>query len=185
MSDDPKLLFYLKHRLQIEEWADLRSRAQTNLDDALLAAAAARARSGGLVPEVDQSRVRVVRIRIPELAEIRTWVELNWDPKNLLAGPQDKAWPALIIAGSPHADFREARPLVKEATRPFCQPFGLDQEGQKNGWWIWWKRLVPVAEPIDIESYAGWCIEQLVALAHETHPVMRAAIPAGSETTGL
>lgn len=44
MSDDPKLLFYLKHRLQIEEWADLRSRAQTNLDDALLAAAAARAR---------------------------------------------------------------------------------------------------------------------------------------------
>lgn len=176
VSDDVKLDFYLKNRAQIEEWADLRSHAQDVLDEALLAAVTARPEGDVTpVPQMNEKGDPAVKLRIAGAEDEMAWVELNWSPRSLLK-TGGGAWPALIVAGSPDLSFRPVRDKVKQATRPYRADLGLDQGG--SGWWIWYGRLRPESEPIDVEEYAAYCAGKLRNAWIVLNPVMLAAIAA-------
>ncbi len=183
MSEDAKLDFYLKHRVQIEQWADLRAHAQKVLDVALITALERLADDGETpAPQIPDKGDRNVKLRIPGAESEPTWVELNWAPNSLLRASGGGTWPALIVAGSPDAQFKKVREQIKQDTRPFRAKLGLD-EGGGNGWWIWYGRLRPESEPIELERYADYCAHRFRDAWIQLHEVMRASIEEVKATT--
>ena len=176
MPEDAKLDFYLKHRTQIEEWAALRTHAQAVLDQSLLTAAQEMAADGEAptLQIVAEKQNRWIRLRIPQAEPKQAWIELNWTPTSLLMDSGGGAWPALIVCASPDAGFRPTRQRIKEATRPFRATHGLNEE--TSGWWVWYGRLRPAQEPINIDDYVQHCIDRFRNAWIDIHDAMRTAI---------
>lgn len=176
LSDDAKLDFYLKHRAQIQEWAELGTYARSVLERALLAALEDIA-SDDAVPaaEVTTRGARIARLRIPGAEQAMVWVELNWTG-DLLTRPGDRAWPALIVCASPKPEFRDVRERIKESTRSICASLGLTRAGTSSDWWVWSARLVPESEPLDIDDYVAYCTYSFREAWMELHGTILDAI---------
>ncbi|WP_432560694.1 hypothetical protein [Granulicoccus sp. GXG6511] len=155
MSDNAKLDFYLQHRLQIEEWAALRTEAQQRLDDELLRAIAAIDVEDSTM-KINTSNPRTVHFHLPA-ARRNVWVELNWRKSALLTGPGLTAWPQIILVIRPGSLDPATRSAIIDATADLAISDGMGQLGRANDWWARWGSLTPHAEPIDIHTYAQYC----------------------------
>lgn len=177
MSDDAKLDFYLKHREQIEDWANLRGRAQSQLDEALVSVLPTLVDGDETsLLEIPDSRFRNVKLRIPGAETSPAWVELNWTRGALLVPASGATWPALVVAATPDQSFREQKARIKESTRRFRTLLQVNEAGDKGSWWVWYGRIAPADEPIDIETYAAHCAARFREAWLELRGVMLKAI---------
>lgn len=127
MDDDPKIDLYLKNRALIEEWAELGTAAQAELQVALLTALT-RPLEDQTIPRVENNSVARLFITSDPLPE--TWIGLAWDKRTLLKGAG--GWPNLVVFmdGKHPLALRSA---VKNATAHALQQYGLTSSGA-GGW---------------------------------------------------
>lgn len=170
MSDDSKTDFYLANRVLIEEWAELRRPAASALDAWLLAGA----RTLGSEPPVPEPLVkeeqgtRVVRLYFTP----NVWLQIWWQRGDLLKGAE--GWPYLVLEVNPKN--KPLRDLVRNATAGRGEAVGLTSKGNASAWWLRSGRLAPESEPIEIHTYATYCLERLrIAWLELNDPVVTAA----------
>jgi hypothetical protein len=130
--------------------------------------------------QVISTAVRYARWRVPGAENDPVWIELYWNPGQLLKGTADSAWPYLVLVVSETADpgYTPTRTRIKEATRSLRTLHGLAQEGRGTSSWVWSGSLAPVAEPITVEGYVESCMERFERAWTDLHPVILRAVRA-------
>lgn len=178
MSDDTKIDFYLANRVLIEEWAGLRRASASALDTALLAGARSLGSESDLPePVVREEQARVVRLYFTAEPLPSVWLQMWWQAGDLLKGAN--GWPYLALEVSPKN--KPLRDVVRNATAGRGEAVGLTSKGNAGSWWLRSGRIAPESEPIEIESYATFCLERLrIAWLDLNDPVVAAVRSAPS-----
>ncbi|KGN29734.1 hypothetical protein N802_11610 [Knoellia sinensis KCTC 19936] len=170
MADDEKLAFYLRHREQIEEWANLRSTAEAVLDSRLRGAARQLVHELPSAGVIAERRWGYEHIFIPaDAREPRVGMGLAWKKKGVVNAGATLA--LTCLDGTKDARYR----ALKAATQSVALTHGLERFGSSE--WLWMTHLRPAPDLVDLGEFADYCVQQLHDAWTEFRPQMLAAMP--------
>jgi hypothetical protein len=164
MATDEKVAFYLRHYLLIEEWAALRERAVTELEQSFFRAVGI-VRQHPDTPKIvedDTGRYPTIGIslEIPGAESGKVRVALGWSRGELLK-PAGNSWPyiGIHIPGATRGEtfYETVRELLRDAARD--RLWTHSEPG-----WVWWAYIPLEADETDLDGYAVRHVEDLVVV---------------------